>query len=104
MQYLLKHKWLQTSALLLVAISIVGCSAEAKRARHLKRAEEFFKKGEYIKAELEYVNVGRLSKSVDPKLVARLAAIYYEQGRLLEGFGLLTNALALNPDDLDLKL
>src|SRR5204863_4528334 len=44
-----------------------------------------------------------LSKTLDPKLVARIATIFFEQGRIVEAFPILTNAVALNPDDLDLQ-
>ena len=88
---------------LIVACALVGCSAEAKRGRYMKRAETYFQKGEYIKAEIEYRNAARLSKTVDPKLVARIATIFYEQGRIAESFSMLTNAVALNPNDLELR-
>jgi len=103
MNQFLKIQRLSLLALFTVVCLFVGCSAEAKRARHYKRAEAYFQKGEYIKAELEYRNVARLSKNVDPKLAARIATIYYEQGRVLEGLPFLTNAVAMNPADLELR-
>ncbi len=97
-----KKSWL--FALLVVLTSgLVGCSSDAKRERHMKRAESYFQKGEYIKAEIEYRNAAQFSKVPDPRLVSRLATMYYEQGRIPEAFPLLTNAVALNPTDLDLK-
>jgi len=103
MQNLLKNKWVQSLFLSFLVCGIAGCSSEAKRARHMKRAEAYFQKGEYIKAEIEYRNVGRFSKTVDPLLVSRLASLYYAQGRIVESFSLFTNAVALNPEDVDLR-
>jgi tetratricopeptide (TPR) repeat protein len=69
----------------------------------MKRADSYFAKGEYLKAEIEYRNAARLGKTLDPHIVNRIAAIYYEQGRVFEAFPVLTNAVALKPDDLALS-
>ena len=102
MRNVMKNQWI-AALLLVVAAAFVGCSMEAKRARHEKRAEDYFKKGEYLKAEIEYRNVARLSKTLDPRIVGRVATIFYEQGRIIESFEHLTNAVALNPDDIELR-
>jgi tetratricopeptide (TPR) repeat protein len=102
MQNLMKNK-LSAALLLVLAGTFVGCSVDARRARYEKRAEDYFKKGEYLQAEIEYRNVARLSKTLDPRLLARLTTIYYEQGRIMESFRDLTNAAALNPNDLELR-
>jgi len=86
-----------------LVVLVAGCSAEAKRARYMRRADAYFDKGQYIKAEIEYRNAGRLSKTLDPHLVTRLATIYYDEGRGLEAFPLLTNAVSLQSDDPELR-
>ncbi len=103
MQKLLSNQSVRAFFCLLLASGLLGCSAESKRARSMKRAEEYFQKGEYIKAELEYRNVGKYSKNIDPKIFARFGTMYYAEGRLGEAFPFLTNAVALIPDDLDLR-
>src|SRR4026207_1647974 len=93
------HAWLA----ILICCGLVGCSSEAKRVRYLKRADGYFAKGEFRKAEVEYRNAARLSKELDPHLVLRIATIHYEQGRLLEAFPMLTNAVSLRSDDFDIQ-
>lgn len=89
--------------LLSLAGSFFGCSDESKRARYLKRADEYYAKGNFIEADIEYRNVIRLSETLDPHVVGRLANMCYEQGRILESFSLFTNAVALKPTDMDLR-
>ena len=45
---------------MVVSLMGTGCSADAKKARHLDRAEGYFKSGDYEKAKIEYLNVVRL--------------------------------------------
>ncbi len=87
---------------LLMAALLTGCSAEAKRKRHLARAESYFQKGEYQKAEIEYLNVMRLGP-LEPLVVVRLGTIYDEQGRPADAFPLLKKAKELSPDNLDVR-
>lgn len=99
----MNNNWFRALVVLLSVSAFVGCSVKAKRSRYMNRAEAYFKKGEYIKAEIEYRNAARLSKTLEPDLIARIATIYYEEGRFAESFAPLTNAVALKPDDVDLR-
>ncbi|HEY5742012.1 MAG TPA: hypothetical protein VIS99_05670, partial [Terrimicrobiaceae bacterium] len=68
---------------LLAAAILVGCSAEARRSRLLKSADNYFGSGAYDKAKVEYLKVLR----EDPKNVTaiqRLATIWLEQGSPLQ--------------------
>jgi predicted Zn-dependent protease len=86
---------------LLVAL-VAGCSNEAKRKRHFTRAEAYFAKGQYQRAEIEYLNVMRLGP-LDPQVVARLGSLYFAQGRSAEAYPLLQKAKELRPEDLDVR-
>lgn len=75
-----------------------GCSKEAKRARHMERAEKFLTAGQYDRAEIEYLNVIQ----ADPKAAdaaSRLGTIYFEQGRLGRAFEFLSGAVRINEKD-----
>jgi len=89
-------------ALVVVVIALSGCSSEARKARHLDQANNFFDAGEYDKAKIEYMNV--LQK--DPKnLVAlqQLGMMWSEQGAPLLALPYLRKAVELAPDNLPVR-
>ena len=102
MQKLIGSKW-NAAFVLLLAGCLMGCTADAKRKRYMKRAEDYFQKKEYVKAEIEYRNAARFVKTVDPILIARLGVLYYEQGRISEARYYLKEAARLIPEDLDIQ-
>src|SRR5688500_559976 len=102
MKNLFRNAALFALAGLLIA-GLAGCTAEAKRKRHLERADSYYGKGEYQKAEIEYLGAARLSKQMDPKLVSRLGTIYHAQGRTFEAWQVLTKAKELNAEDLETR-
>lgn len=81
----------------------VGCSREAKRDRHLKRANSYYESREYQKAAIEYLNALRLDPE-NPFCVSGLAKVYYEQGQLDRAFPLLLRARELDPKDVEVKI
>ena len=100
----MKHLWKKAAVGALAAVVIAGlagCSAEAKRKQHLERAEAYYAKGEFQKAEIEYLSAARGSKQLDPKIVTRLGTIYQAQGRSAEAQAVLTQAKQMNPEDLE---
>jgi tetratricopeptide (TPR) repeat protein len=93
------------STLLCVAIAAVlvsGCSKSAKRERHLSRAEAAFAKGEYQKAEIEYLNASRLGPA-DPNVLKRLGHIYYAQGRNLPAYAVYRELKKRLPEDVEVR-
>jgi tetratricopeptide (TPR) repeat protein len=86
-----------------VVAGLAGCTAEAKRKRHLERADAYFAKGEYQKAEIEYLGAAKLSQQMDPKIVHRLGTVYHAQGRTFEAWQVLAKAKELNAEDLDAR-
>ena len=83
--------------------ALTGCGKEAKKNRFLERAEQDFKKGEYQKAEINYLNVIKVA-GLDPVAVRQLGLIYSEQGRLLQAFSYLQKAAELEPENADVHL
>ncbi len=67
---------------------MTGCSKQAKRDRHLSRAEKYFAAAEYEQAALEYQNVLRLEPT-NQAVVLRMARIFFEQGSPLRGLQVL---------------
>lgn len=86
----------------LIALT-VGCSPAAKKARYLKKADQYFAAGDYEKAEIEYKNVIQLG-GLDPQAVARLGIIYLDQGRGVRSAAFLLRAAETSPNNLEVKL
>ncbi len=91
-----------TATALLVAL-LAGCSKASKVQGHLKRGGEYVAQGDYLKAEIEYLNVGRLDPG-NAQAVRRLADIYFQQGNIPKAFGFLKKAADLGAADEDLHL
>jgi len=86
-----------------LAFAVVGCSPEAKSARHLGEADKYFAAREYDKAEVEYKNAFQ-ADSTNAAAIGRLGIIYLEQGRIAQAYGFLGRANELNPDNLEVRL
>lgn len=86
-------------AVLLMAVMATGCSPQARKARHLAKADKFFDAGQYPQAEVEYLNVVSIDAN-DPHAVSRLGVIYFEDGRYLRAYPFLNHAKSLDPNDL----
>ena len=91
-------------ATLLAAVN-TGCSAKAKAADHLQKADRYFDAGQYDQAEVEYLNVIR-NDHENFQAISRLADIYFDEGRLQRSapFILKGHQLATNNLDMNLKL
>ncbi len=86
-----------------VALTGAGCTAKAKKAYHLSRANHFYDAGQYGKAEIEYINVLR-NDQANAQAYGRLGLIYYDQGRLQRAMYFLAKGSQMAPDDLQLRL
>jgi tetratricopeptide (TPR) repeat protein len=91
------------SVALLLVMAGTSCSREAKKNRHLKRANAYFQAAQYEKAEIEYLNVLRLDP-LNPVAGAQLGIVCFEQGRLPAAYSMLRKAEQLQPDNLELRL
>src|SRR3984893_11104042 len=80
----------------------VGCSPAAKRSRVLKRAEDYFKAGDYDKARIEYLNLLRIDR-VNPTAIRQLAIIWFEDGAALRALPYLKAARELDPNNLTIR-
>src|SRR5579862_3525103 len=80
-----------------------GCSREARRARHLAQADNYFAAGQYPQAEIEYLNVFK-SDRVNAHAIGRLGTIYYEDGRLSRAYPFLVRANELDPTNSVIRL
>ena len=89
--------------LVLVLLLAAGCSSESRKARHLQRADRYFKAGEMDKAEIEYIHVLRLDEA-NKAAVRQLGMIYFDQGKPAKAYPLLKQAQSLTPDDLEVRL
>lgn len=90
------------TALLAVAM-IAGCTAEARKARHLARAESYLKSGEYEKAKIEYINVLRADQE-NATAFRQLGIIWFEQGAPLRAAPFLYKSRELSPNDFETRI
>src|SRR2546422_5293725 len=87
---------------LLLAALFTGCSAKARKARHLELADRYFKAGEYEKAKIEYLNMLRMDFN-NPKAESQLGIIWFEQGAPLRAYPYLWKSRELAPDNLETR-
>jgi len=92
---------LLTAAFVLVLST--GCSADAKKARHLERANGYFKDGDYEKAKIEYLNVLRL-EPMNPRAIRQTGFMLHEQGAPISAYRFLLKAAEQNPQDADIAI
>ena len=89
-------------ALLSVAL-VAGCSAEARKARHLERGDGYFAEKQYREAVLEYGNV----VAIEPTNIhanGRLGLSHLELGEFAPAFRHLSIARQGAPDDVAVRL
>ena len=87
----------------LLVVGSTGCSAKAKAARHLQRANRYFDSGQYDQAEVEYINVLRNDQQ-NAGAFGRLGIIYFEEGRYQSAAPFLFRGVQLATNNLELHL
>ena len=83
-------------------MAVCGCSQEASKARHLKRGEHYFAKGQYEEAIIEYLNVLRIEPT-NSVAIRQLGMAYFERQDARRAVPFLLNAEQHAPEDLDIK-
>ena len=76
-----------------------GCTRGAKLARHLDRADKYYQAKEYEKAEIEYLNALRLSRT-NATAIVRLGDIFYSRRAYAQAAPFLLRTVELQPDNL----
>src|SRR5712692_8695186 len=87
------------TTLLLVAVTLAGCSGGAKKTRVLERADRYFKAGEYDKAKIEYLNLLRLDNQ-NVTAFRQIGFIWFEQGVPLRAIPFLLKVRELAPKNI----
>jgi len=85
-------------ALSMVFAALSGCSPASSKERAIRKADAFFAKSEYERAEIEYLNALKIDSN-DAHALSRLGIVFFEQGRTARAFPFLKRALELNPAD-----
>ena len=88
---------------MVVSVLLAGCSADAKKARHLERADGYFKSGDYEKAKIEYLNVLRL-EPMNPRAIRQTGFMLHEQGAPISAYRFLLKAAEQNPQDAEITI
>src|SRR6266511_6332227 len=89
--------------LILAATLIAGCSKEAKKARLLAEADNYFRAGNYDKAKLSYLNVVQL----DPQnalAFERIGAMWQDDAVPLRAGAFLAKASELGPKNTENRI
>ena len=98
------HPFLLRALIAGVSLALLaGCSAESKKNGHLKKGGQYLAAGAYDKAELEYKNVLTLDRA-NGEAIARLGTMYFDQGRVISSFPFLKKAVAVQPQNNDVRL
>jgi tetratricopeptide (TPR) repeat protein len=87
----------------LLATVNTGCSAKAKKAYYLHKANRYFEAGQYDQAEIEYLNALR-NDHENALAIGRLGTIYFNEGRLQQAVPFLLKGCELATNDLELRL
>src|SRR5262249_6818143 len=90
------------AAILTVAL-VTACSKEARKARLLAEADNYFKAGNYDKAKLAYVNVLQL----DPQTTVafeRIGAMWQDDGAPLRAAAFLIRASELDANNIQNRI
>jgi len=80
-----------------------GCSKQSRVNRYLDKANTYFNEGNYDAAEVEYMNVMKLSP-VNATAIAQMGIMFQEQGRMSKVFPYLLKARELNPENLNVRI
>lgn len=91
------------AAAALTAAAGAGCTARAKKAYHLERADRWFQSGQFDKAEIEYLNAFRLDPQ-NARACCQLGIIYYDEGRFQKAAPYLYRGSRLDATNLDVRL
>lgn len=91
------------AAVALLTVAGAGCSAKMKASYHLERAQKYYKEGKFQQAEIEYKNVLRNAPN-NPEAWSRLGIMYSDQGRSIEALPLLTKAVQLATNNMEVHL
>jgi len=86
--------------------AFLGACAEApdaQRARHLSRGNEYFERGRYKDAVIEYQNVLRFD-ATNERAIERMGASYHNLGDFRRAFPFLMKARQTNPDDMGVTM
>src|SRR5438309_1747243 len=79
---------------LLLAMILCSCGAQARKARSSERGDRYFRASEYDKAKIEYLNLLRLD-SQNAVAFQRLGTMWAEEGAPLRAGGFLIEARKL---------
>ena len=97
----LKHLSLLTISL--ACVLLAGCTQQARKTRHLAKADKYFAVGAYPDAEVEYLNVLK-EDQLDAHAFSRLGLIYSENGRITRAYPFLKRAQELDAGNLQVRL
>src|SRR5262245_34304357 len=87
-------------ALILAIFFVTACSKEARKARFLSEADNYFKSGNYDKAKVSYLKVIQL----DPQnalAFERIGAMWQDDSAPLRAAPFLKKASELDPDNVE---
>ena len=87
----------------LLGASLLACSPEARKARHLERADKYFDAEQYREAILEYRNVLQIEDE-NAHANLRLGLAYFETGFWARAHESLQKAKKFYPDELDVRI
>jgi tetratricopeptide (TPR) repeat protein len=98
-----RRRWFNVLCCFALLLAATGCSRQARKQEHIARADNYFQKGDFESARIEYLNALRLDTASVPAIKG-LGAIYFERGSFRAAIPFLLRAEELTPDDLQTRL
>src|SRR6266436_6318286 len=89
--------------LILAILLVTACSKEARKARLLGEADNYFKAGNYDKAKLAYLNALQLNPQ-NALAFERIGAMWQDDGAPLRAAAFLKKASELDPKDVQNRI
>ena len=82
---------IKITSTVLAAVFLTACSKEARKERHIARAEALYESGQYDAARIEYYNALRIEPT-NLRAIERIGRIFFDQGRLKDSAPFLAEA------------
>ncbi len=104
MKELMRLNWSKWCWVLGLVLALTpGCSKGKKIAGYLQRGDAYVAQGDFLKAEIEYLNAIRLDPA-NPQAIRQLGEVYFQQGNIQKAYLFLKRTADTGPADESLRL
>ncbi len=98
-----RRYWVGLLNLFTIALFAAGCTRQARQSYHYNRAERYYARGQFNKAEIEYLSALQLGNT-QPHLFEHMGSIYFNRGSPRQALPFLLAAKQLDPNNVEVRL